>query len=221
MRSGLLQCNNCRVPLNRWGVILCVSLLTGIFTGSNAFAQDFSNLDTQSQIDSTSREAFKNTEEQRALQLGILFDTGIPDGLNLGVTYRPYYWLRAHGGMSHNLVGFGLRGGVSFILLNYQVSPSLVVEGGHFFRTTMTGILSGVIDDGDADEFSYSYGNLHLGLELSFKSFSFYLRGGYSIIDAAIGLDDNRFSSNIRLEEDTQTTIYTPSAKFGLIFYVL
>lgn len=156
--------------------------------------------------------------------LGLGIDVGVPDGANIAAIWRPYHWLRFHAGGSHNLVGFGLRGGLSLIPFDEWISPSLVLEGGRFFDGDLQGFMEGVLGvDSDAvpERVSYNYANLHLGLELGSPDFTFYLRGGYSLVDAQLTPAEGSGGDDIRFEGDATVTVLAPSAKLGFILYIL
>src|SRR5258705_5328098 len=74
-------------------------------------------------------------------RFGLLVDAGVPGGAGLAAMFRPWRFLRAEGGVNWNTVSFGLRGGVTVIPFEWGVTPTLHLEGGHFF-------------DGDASRFT-------------------------------------------------------------------
>ena len=156
--------------------------------------------------------------------LGLQIDAGVPDGANVAVVWRPWHWLRFHGGGAYNMVGFGVRGGVSLLPLDAWLTPSLVVEGGHFFEGDLQGFvatLAGEAPDGTPRDVRYDYGNLHLGLELGSPDFTFYLRGGYSLVDATVVPDTESPADNLRFERDAHVRALTPSGKLGFVVYML
>ena len=206
-------------------VLFCWVLL-GVLGASVATAEDFPLRDKSSPIDGTSRESFYQGDGlyQKRPWLGVMVDAGVPDGVNIAAVWRPYYWLRVHGGGAHNSVGFGLRAGASVLPLDFWVTPSLVIEGGHFFRTRIDTFLAGItgIDEGELpQEISYSYGNLHLGAEFILDRVTIYLRGGYSLISANIGAPLVVDDVDLRVEGDSHATIFSPSAKLGFIIYLI
>ncbi len=165
-------------------------------------------------------DASEPKEKPPAFGLGL--DVGVPDGLNLFVNYRPWSWLRLHAGGSHNGFGLGLRGGLSLVPFDSVVTPSLVAEGGYFFRSDLAGFVADITgrrDEGVPEEVEYAYGNLHLGLEFGSPSFTFYLRGGYSLIHAVIQ-PAQPSQDGLRFEGDARVNALVPSAKLGFIFYL-
>ncbi|MEL6188849.1 MAG: hypothetical protein AAFU79_29870 [Myxococcota bacterium] len=155
--------------------------------------------------------------------LGFMLDAGVPDGGNLNVVWRPDYWLRFHAGPSHNGVGFGLRGGVSLLPFDSWFTPSFVLEGGYFFPGDLDGFVEGVLgasSEGIPEQVRYAYGNAHLGLEFGTSDFGFYLRGGYSLIDAYVA-PPAATVDGVRLEGDSHITAFVPTAKLGFVIYVL
>lgn len=156
--------------------------------------------------------------------LGLMVDAGVPDGAQLAAVWRPVHWIRFHGGGGYNLAGFGLRGGLSLVPFDAVFSPSLVVEGGHFFGGDFRGFVADVVGeapDGTPESLSYSYGNLHLGLELGSDDFTFYLRGGYSLIEATVTPAQPTEGDALRFEGDGRVSALVPSAKLGFVLYVL
>lgn len=155
--------------------------------------------------------------------LGVMIDAGVPDGANLNLAWRPDYWLRFHGGPSYNGVGFGLRGGVSLLPFDFWISPSVVLEGGYFFPGDLAGFVETVVggsSEGVPDQVRYAYANLHLGLELGTPDFGFFLRGGYSMIDAHLTPPPGD-PNGVRFEGDTHVTAFVPTAKLGFVIYLL
>lgn len=157
-------------------------------------------------------------------QVGALLDAGLPDGANVALAWRPFYWLRTFAGPSHNLNGFGLRGGVTLIPVDGWISPSLTFEAGHFFPGDLSASMESVlgVDDANVPErLSYSYGNAHLGVELGTPEFVFYLRGGYSVVDAHLTPAEGEPGTEFRFDDDVHLTVFAPSAKLGFAIFFL
>ena len=110
-------------------------------------------------------------------------DAGVPGGAGLAAMFRPWSFLRLEGGLNWNYLSFGLRGGVTVVPFEWGITPTLHLEGGHFFP-------------GDASRFSTDpaaklvlqrvpedYLSASLGLEFgSQQRFVFFLRMGLSWI---------------------------------------
>jgi len=110
---------------------------------------------------------------------GLLVDGGVPGGAGLAGMFRPWRFLRIEGGLNWNYLSLGLRGGVTVIPFEWGLTPTLHLEGGHFFP-------------GDASRFTDSAGakillghvpedylSASLGLEFgSQQRFVFFLRMG-------------------------------------------
>lgn len=179
--------------------------------------------EAQAEVDAEVEATLQAEEDESKPWLGLALDAGVPDGANLNLVYRPFHWLRFHAGPSYNLVGFGVRGGASLIPFDSWISPSLVVEGGHYFPSELSGFVEGVLglsSEGVPERASYSYGNLHLGLELGTPHFSFFLRGGYSLIEGFV-TPAAEASDGVRLDGDARVSALVPSAKLGFVVYVL
>ncbi|MEO1336600.1 MAG: hypothetical protein AAFV29_13200 [Myxococcota bacterium] len=152
--------------------------------------------------------------------LGLVFDVGVPDGMNLGLVVRPLSVLRVHAGGAFNLANFGLRAGVAYVPFNFWIVPTVVVEGGHFFEASPRDIVSSLASvdvDYVPESLSYTYANAHLGLELGGDRFTFFLRGGYSYLAASLRPPSD---DEIRFEDNVSVTGWLPSAKLGLIVYL-
>lgn len=174
--------------------------------------------------ESVSEEIAEFDDEPSRPFLGALFDVGLPDAVNVGVVYRPFHWLRVHAGPSYNVASFGLRGGVSLIPFDYWFSPSLVIEGGHFFDGDLSGTMENVlgVDASDVpDTLTYTYGNAHLGLEFGSPDFTFYVRGGFSLIDANLKPGEVDRNATFRFEDTVHLSVISPSAKLGFAIYFL
>ncbi len=153
--------------------------------------------------------------------LGLVLDAGVPDGAQVGLVVRPWSWLRIHAGGGYNLASGGIRGGATYVPFDYWVVPTLTLEGGYFFAGNPQGAveaIAGVDVEYVPERIAYGYANAHLGLEFGGDWFTFFLRGGYSYIDATVRPPDTE--EDLRFEEDARLVAWAPSAKLGFIVYM-
>lgn len=152
-----------------------------------------------------------------------MLDVGVPDGAQLSLVWRPAHWLRLHAGGGSNGPSLGVRGGLSLVAFDSWFTPSLVVEGGHFFEGDLQGFMAEVVGESDEnipEKVSYTYGNLHLGLELGTPDFVFFLRGGMSLIEADVTPAQST-GDGFRFEGKAHVSALSPSAKLGFTLYFL
>lgn len=164
---------------------------------------------------------------------GAMLDVGVPDGAGLSLLWRPVYFLRLNAGLTYNLLGVGVRGGVSLIPFYYWITPSLTLDVGHYFDADLSKYSDQLVSDptgkailGDAlSKFSYDYGNLHLGLEIgSPHRFLFTLRGGVSYATTTIhnfqaAAQAATSDTNLTAADPTVKAVF-PSLKLGFILYL-
>jgi hypothetical protein len=123
-----------------------------------------------------------------ASHFGMLLETGVPEGIAVGVTFRPVPSIRFWAGPAWNYLSFGGQLGVTVIPFQWALAPSLSVEGGRYFRADLTRVLrtgSGVPSDVEPllKDVGYDYAAAHLGLELgSQRGFAFSLRAGLAYL---------------------------------------
>lgn len=122
--------------------------------------------------------------EERAPILGLTIDGGFPDGFALSALLRPVRPLRLDAGVTYNIIGFGVRGGLTFIPFRSAIAPVLRGEYGHTFDGDATGLVGHFSTLTDAERIllrnvSYDYASLQLGLEFGASDrFVFFARGG-------------------------------------------
>jgi hypothetical protein len=159
---------------------------------------------------------------------GLQLDGGFPGGAGLAAVFRPYSAFRFDAGANYDLAGFGVRGGASFIPFEWAVTPTLNVEGGHYF-------------DGDASRFATSPGarvllshvqhdfvTTSLGLEFgSQQRFVFFLRGGMSWIWSgasnvreAVTAQDPNTGSHVVSAGNVSVFARAPSVSLGFLLFV-
>jgi hypothetical protein len=166
--------------------------------------------------------------------IGLMVDAGLPDGGTAALVYRPLSFLRLNGGVSHNLVGPGVRGGVTLVALPWWFSPTVSATYGHYFERdaneaarTVSG--DDMLDSPALERFGYDYADAHLGFELGRKRATFYLHAGVTRVTGhvrnldQVGADAEPDDGNasVSFTQDPNVTMTTLSARFGLIVYIL
>jgi hypothetical protein len=162
-------------------------------------------------------------------RFGVMLDAGVPDGAMASLVFRPTGWFRVHAGGGTNLIGPGMRAGVSLLPIP---GISLNAEGGHYFRGDANQLARMVSGDSTVDvpalrDVGYDYANLHLGLELNLSWLTLYIHGGMSYIhgqvhDIAPTLNQSIGGDGVvTVSQDPTVHAWAASARVGLIFYVL
>jgi hypothetical protein len=136
---------------------------------------------------------------------GLLVDGGVPGGAGLAGMFRPWRFLRVEGGLNWNYLSLGLRGGVTVIPFEWGVTPTLHLEGGHFF----SGNASRFSNDRGAKvllaNVPQDYLSASLGLEFgSQQRFVFFLRAGLSWIR---GEAQNVAQATAAINQGSTTTV--------------
>ena len=110
---------------------------------------------------------------------GLLVDGGVPGGAGLAGMFRPWRFLRLEGGLNWNYLSFGLRGGVTVIPFEWGLTPTLHLEGGHFFSGDASRFASGGGAKVLLGHIPEDYLSASLGLEFgSQQRLVFFLRMG-------------------------------------------
>jgi len=157
-------------------------------------------------------------------RVGLMLDAGLPEGMSGAVAYRPLPRWRLHAGVGHNMVGPGVRAGVSARAATGAVSPSLALEAGHFFRSR-AGWLAGAVDardeDGELDEISYDFASARVGLELGGGDAVFYVEGGVSWIlgDLYFAEHMNDSSADVEIRSQSELEFFTASGRAGVLLW--
>jgi hypothetical protein len=160
--------------------------------------------------------------------LGLQLDGGFPGGAGLAAVFRPYKAFRFDGGVNYDLAGFGVRAGASYIPFEWGLTPTLNVEGGHYF-------------EGDASKYANSptarvllrsvqhdFVTTSLGLEFgSQQRFVFFLRGGISWIWSearnvreAVAAGNSASSSQLVSAGNVSLFARAPSVSLGFLLFV-
>ena len=163
--------------------------------------------------------------------LGLQIDAGAPGLGGATVLFRPWWWVRFNAGLAYDYVGYGVRGGVSFVPWHWAITPSLNLDYGHYLSGDATRFSSSA---GPAERellrnATYDFATAQIGLELgSQRWFSFYLRGGFAYVTAsAKGSQLSAFANERSNDPSLQFTLadataraLIPCASLGFLFYV-
>jgi hypothetical protein len=158
--------------------------------------------------------------------VGLKLDAGGPDGLGASLLLRPLSFLRLEAGGTTDLAAPGVRAGFA-ISVPWYVSPALCVEAGHQWPGDLNKVAARFSGSdpriGLLQRFSYSYANLHAGLELGNPNwFMFTLHAGYSyFVTRTSGLQAFIAEQDPALRVAGEATLraWVPSAKVGLLVY--
>lgn len=159
--------------------------------------------------------------------IGLKLDGGGPDGLGASLLLRPASFLRFEAGGTTDLAAPGARLGIT-LSVPWYVSPALSVEAGHQWPGDLNKVIARFSgsDPGVAllQRFSYSYANLHGGLELGNPDwFMLTVHAGYSyFVTQTSGLSATLSQHDATLHSTGEANLraWVPSAKVGLLFYV-
>jgi hypothetical protein len=126
-------------------------------------------------------------------RLGLQLDAGAPDGAGLALLYRPWWWMRLNGGLAYNVIGIGLRGGVTFMPFRWAVTPTLSLDAGHYFSGDLNKFVKteNIYEKALLSQAAYNFASAQVGLEFgSQDGFLFYLRGGLTYLSAHLAGKD-------------------------------
>jgi len=161
-------------------------------------------------------------------RIGLLVDAGAPVGAGLAAMFRPWSLLRFEGGLNWNYLSFGLRGGVTVIPFEWGITPTLHLEGGHFF----TGDASRFTSDGGAKLLLQSipedYLSSSLGLEFgSQQRFVFFLRMGLCWIrtraqNVAAGINaiNPGSTTTVKSADNAPMLLQVPTVSVGMLLFL-
>jgi hypothetical protein len=163
--------------------------------------------------------------------IGAMADVGLPDAATMSIVVRPIRSLRAHAGLSHNLISLGQRAGITWAPLSWWASPTLSLEYGHYADGNANPLVRRVTGDQTfssavLDRVGYDYANAHLGLEFGQRWFTFYIHGGVSRITAAVHnlsaetMSQSSGTTSVSFSRDPHVQLTTVSARIGFIVYL-
>jgi hypothetical protein len=161
--------------------------------------------------------------------LGVTVDAGVPDGASAAVVVRPISRVRMHAGATHNAISTGMRAGVTLAPFKTWFTPTLSIDGGAYPEGDANPIAQKVSGDPTfhskpLERVGYRYANAHLGLEFGRRRATFYIHAGWSYITARLrNLDaaSGDGATMVTFTSDPVVSVWTPSARLGLIVYFL
>ena len=160
--------------------------------------------------------------------LGLQLDGGFPGGAGLAAVFRPYKAFRFNGGVNYDLAGFGVRGGASYIPFEWGLTPTLNVEGGHYFEGDASKYANSATARVLLRSVQHDFVTTSLGLEFgSQQRFVFFLRGGISWIWSearnvreAVAAGNSTSSSQLVSAGNVSLFARAPSVSLGFLLFV-
>ena len=158
-------------------------------------------------------------------RFGLMVDAGAPDGGNASLVVRPIRAVRIHAGGGHNLVSTGVRAGVTLVPLSWWLSPTVTFDAGRYFEGDANPIARRVMGDPTyssplLERVAYDYLYAHVGVEMGRRWATFYIHAGMSRVSGQIHGVAEAAGEDVTISEDPDLTVWTPSARIGLIVYV-
>jgi hypothetical protein len=160
--------------------------------------------------------------------LGLQLDGGFPGGAGLAAVFRPYKAFRFNGGVNYDLAGFGVRAGASYIPFEWGLTPTLNVEGGHYFEGDASKYANSATARVLLRSVQHDFVTTSLGLEFgSQQRFVFFLRGGISWIWSearnvreAVAAGNSGSSSQLVSAGNVSLFARAPSVSLGFLLFV-
>jgi hypothetical protein len=219
-----------QIPTLLFGAIFA-GLIGALMTSRAAFAAT----DVPQDVDTTAAtRAAPPADTRRLPSIGVGADAGLPDGLMASLVLRPSELLRLHIGAGSNTASPGVRAGLTFLPLG--AGPSLTLEGGHYIAGDASGLVgtffSGLGKFANyVGKVGYSFANLHAGLDLGTKRFTFFIHGGVTYLRGTVSQLNVPANEARQVSADGQVTtfafredpvlrMWAPSLKLGLVFYL-
>ncbi|HWE24536.1 MAG TPA: hypothetical protein VG496_11430 [Myxococcales bacterium] len=158
--------------------------------------------------------------------VGLLFDVGAPAGAGVAAMFRPWSFVRLEGGVNYNYLSLGLRGGLTLIPFEFMVTPTVHVEGGHFFEGDASRFVS---DPGVKILLAHvpeNYLSTTLGLEFGSQQRSvFFIRAGMSWIfseasNVAASVNTSTGSSTVKSADPIPILVQVPTVSVGFLLFI-
>ena len=162
--------------------------------------------------------------------LGLQLAAGAPDGAEATLLFRPLSFLRFEAGATTDLIAPGAHLGIT-LAVPWYLSPILNLEAGHQWGGDANKLvqLAGLSASSNAllRNVSYSYASAHAGLEFGLPNhFMFFVHAGYSLVRSTTSglaefLASQNTSVNLTATREGSVQLIAPSAKVGLLFWIL
>ncbi len=160
---------------------------------------------------------------------GVSFAAGAPTGAEATILLRPLSCLRFEAGITTDVVAPGYHAGLT-LAVPWYVSPVLNVEVGHQYGGDFNQLVRVVGGGASANlllrDVSYTYGSVHVGLELGFPNhFMVFAHAGYSVVrteTSGLGafLATDHADLGLLATREGRLQLIAPSAKAGLMFWI-
>jgi len=157
---------------------------------------------------------------------GVMADVGAPDGANVSLVVRPISRVRIYGGVGHNYVSRGVRGGIAISPLRTWITPTLSADYGRYFEgdaNPLARMISGdpTFSSPALDHVGYDYATARVGLELGRRRFTFFLHAGATRITSTVhNLSTSANATMVTFSNDPTLKLTTLSARLGFILYL-
>jgi len=165
-------------------------------------------------------------------RIGLMTDVGVPDAATASLVVRPVRALRAELGIAHDVVGPGVRGGLTWIPLRWWATPVLGVGYGRFFERDANPLVRTIAGDATFssplfDRVGYDFAVARGGLELG-RRVTFFIHAGVARVTSSVrgvaqATNEAAAASGSMVTvttTDPEVRIWTVSADLGLILYL-
>jgi hypothetical protein len=163
-------------------------------------------------------------------KFGLQLDIGGPDGGGLTALFRPFWWLKVNAGLAYNVMGAGIRGGLTAVPIRWAVTPTLNFDLGHYFSGDFTKFATPTNDAERAllQDTAYDFWSAQIGLEFgSQEGFVFYVRGGIAHLSATLPAKDvaaywntKNPSGTVDVKGDANFSALLPCFSLGLNYFI-
>jgi opacity protein-like surface antigen len=162
-------------------------------------------------------------------KFGFQLDAGVPDGAGLMVLFRPWAFLRVNGGLAYNVMGAGIRGGLTATPFHWIATPTFSFDLGHYFSGDLTKFVtaSNPAEQALLSDTPYNFWSAQIGFEVgSQEGFAFYLRGGLTYLSSTLsgqnvaGYMNSRAITGYYRAGDAHFSALLPSVTLGFVFFI-
>jgi hypothetical protein len=165
--------------------------------------------------------------------IGVGTDVGVPDGAAATIAVRAVRPVRIAAGVAHNMISVGTRASITLLPRDGWFTPSLSLVVGKFpggDANPLARRLAGAdtMASPALQDVGYAYSSAQLGLEFGRHIATFFIAAGASRVTGGLaGLsaaltaaDDGDADASVTFGSAPSATIWTISARIGLIVYI-